>query len=291
LAAWRKTGGEAPLAAYLAGPGSALSGAEAYLCAELGMPVTPLPALRLEGATPDRASELNRFARAIGLALGLTARPRSMNLRQGVLAYERGFGFLREKIPLLAGIGALVLTSFAFSAWMEFRAIDRQTEVLEEALAAVSLDVIGEAIRDPKMAEDAVSVTASKMDDPMPHVDGFDLMVEISKAVPTEVTHDIEEFDFQKGKATIHGIVKTIPEAQQIATAMQTVRCLENVKIVRTTKVVNEDRQKYVLELDIKCPLPGEEESTEKGEGTPGNGNAPTNEVGASPADNTEDEE
>lgn len=259
LLSWRSLGGSPLEVVYLTGPGATYQGAEAYLSAEVGVQVAPLPTVRADGAPPAVVEKMPRFTRAVGLALGLTRSPRSVNLRQGPLAYERGFGFLREKVPLLAGIGALIFTSFLFSTWMELRTLDQQTEVLEEALATVTTEVVGETIRDPQMAEDAVSVTSSKLDDPMPTIDGFDLMVEISKAVPPDITHDIEELDFQKGKATIHGIVPSIPDAQQIASTLGDVECFRDVKIVRTTKVVNEDRQKYVLEFDVKCPTPDEE--------------------------------
>ena len=36
----------------------------------------------------------------------------------------------------------------------------------------------------------------------MPRMDAFDVMVEISKAIPTSVTHDIEELDMQRGHVT-----------------------------------------------------------------------------------------
>ncbi|MFW5740099.1 MAG: type IV pilus biogenesis protein PilM [Myxococcota bacterium] len=264
LLSWRSLGGEPLQMVYLTGPGATYQGAEAYLSSEIGVEVAPLPAVRSEGAPAELLDKMPRFTRAIGLALGLTRGARSMNLRQGPLAYERGFGFLREKVPLLAGIGALIFTSFLFATWMELRTLGQQTEVLEEALASVTTEVVGEPIRDPGMAEDAVSVTTSKLDDPMPTIDGFDLMVEISKAVPPDVTHDIEEFDYQKGEATIKGIVPTIPDAQQIASTLGDVKCFQDVKIVRTNQVVNEDRQKYVLSFEVKCPVADEKK---KGEG------------------------
>jgi len=264
LLSWRALGGAPVQMVYLTGPGAEYQGAEAYLSSEVGVEVAPLPALRTEGTSPETTAQIPRYTRAIGLALGLGRTPRSMNLRQGPLAYERGYGFLREKVPLLSGIAALIFVSFLFATWMELRTLDQQTEVLEEALASVTVDVIGEPIRDPQMAEDAVSVTTSKLDDPMPTLDGFDLMVEISKAVPPDVVHDIEEFDFQKGKATIHGIVPSIPDAQQIAATLGDAECFQNVKIVRTNKVVNKDRQKYVLEFDVECPAGNDEKKDDE---------------------------
>lgn len=252
--AWRAEGGAQPTAVYLTGPGSAISGAEAYLSAEVGVPVAPLPEIKAEGVTAEKQIEALRCARAIGLALGLQPRPRSLNLRQGPLAFERGYDFLREKIPMLTALAALILASFLFATWMEVRALNKQNAVLQDALASVTTDVLGEEIRDPTQAMDQLTKGASSMDDPMPHMDGFDLMVQISKAVPADVTHDIEELDFQKEHAIIHGIVPSIPDAQQIAATLQNVPCFKNVKIVRTNQVVNENRQKYVLEFDVKCP-------------------------------------
>jgi general secretion pathway protein L len=252
--AFRANGGLPPACIYLAGPGATLTGAEAFLSAELGIPVTPLPTPKLEGLKPEQATDAILYSRALGAALGLTQKPRSFNLRRGVLSYERGYGFLREKVPLLVGLGALIAASFAFSTWLEYRALVKQHEVLEDTLAIVTGNVLGEQVRDPQRALDLVGpAKAGAEDDPMPRMDGFDVMVQISKAVPPDIKHDIEELDFQKGKATIQGIVPSIPDAQSILAALQTVPCFKNVKIVRTNQTVNDTRQKYVMELDVKC--------------------------------------
>jgi general secretion pathway protein L len=91
------------------------------------------------------------------------------------------------------------------------------------------------------------------------------------------MTHDIEELDIQRGHVTVHGIVPTIPDAQQIATTLKTVRCFQDVKIVRTNQELGGDRQKYAMEFDIKCPVEGKD----KDKGAPaGSGSAP---AGSSP--------
>jgi general secretion pathway protein L len=88
----------------------------------------------------------------------------------------------------------------------------------------------------------------------MPHADAFDVMVRISEAIPQSVQHDIEELDVQKGHVVVHGIAGTIPEAQSIASSLQTERCFSDVKITRFNQVVGGERQKYVMEFDLKCP-------------------------------------
>jgi general secretion pathway protein L len=82
------------------------------------------------------------------------------------------------------------------------------------------------------------------------------------------MVHDVEELDVQKGHVVVHGIVGTIPDAQSIAGSLRAERCFADVKITRTTQVIGGDRQKYVLDLDEKCPedVKG---GTKKKEGVP----------------------
>ena len=54
--------------------------------------------------------------------------------------------------------------------------------------------------------------------------------------------------------AVVHGIVGTIPDAQAIAASLRAERCFTDVKITRTNQMVGTDRQKYVMEFDVKCP-------------------------------------
>jgi general secretion pathway protein L len=53
---------------------------------------------------------------------------------------------------------------------------------------------------------------------------------------------------------SVRGIVGSIPDAQQIASTLQEDHCLSDVKLKSTTQAVGSDRQKYVLELDLRCP-------------------------------------
>jgi general secretion pathway protein L len=112
-------------------------------------------------------------------------------------------------------------------------------------------------------------------EDPLPRADAFDVMVQIAQAVPENLAHDIEELDVQRGHVTVHGIVPTIPDSQQISTQLKNVRCFQDVKITRTNQVVGEERQKYVMELDVKCPPEGKEK--------PAAGAAPASSSGGKP--------
>lgn len=256
LAAWRAVGGEPLAGMYLVGGGASAHGAELYLSTELGVTLLPLLPPKLDGMTPEQASMLPRFAKALGLALGLAGRARGLNLRRGALEAERSYPFLREKVPLLAGLGAVVAVSFGFSLIAQLRALDDERAALDAELAAVTHDVLGEETSDKDRARELLETGPGGVDDdPMPRVDGFDVMVQLSRAVPTDVVHDVLDFDLQRGHVNIQGVVPTKRDAEQIAEKMKEHRCFKDVKVPNTTPYGGADsgKQKYTLSFDIKC--------------------------------------
>lgn len=272
LVSWLSHDGEPVETIYLVGGGAELENADAYLAGELQIPVQKLPPLAVE-TTPELAQLVPRFAKAIALAVGLAGRQRDLDLRKGPLAYQRGYGFLKEKVPLLSGLAAAIFISFLFSTWAELRALSRDQEVLSSALASLSRDVLGQ---EATTAEEAVELLEKKKgqdeSDPMPHMDAFDVIVELSKVIPMSVTHDIEELDMQRGHVKINAVVGSTADAQLVAGGMKAHRCFSDVKISKITQVINSDRQKYVLELDVKCPEDSGAKKKKKSETTGGGG-------------------
>jgi general secretion pathway protein L len=256
IAAHRSQGGEPPTRLVLCGGGAYVSGAEAFLSSALELPVEVMPAPAMEMAiAPEHGAALARFAKAIGLALGLGPRSAGLNLRKGPLAFERGFAWVKEKVPLLAGLAAVILVSFLFSAWAQLYSKSKDKAVLEKALSMVTKDVLNEETSSPSRANELLAAQTSLSDeDPLPHADSFDVMVKLSELIPPSMTHDIEELDIQKQHVIVHGIVGSIPDAQAIKTSLESERCFSEPKITRTTAQVGGTAQKYVLEFDIKCP-------------------------------------
>jgi general secretion pathway protein L len=252
IGAFRASGGEPPTRLFLCG--TSASGAETFFAGELGLPVEMLPPVAVD-MTPlaGREAELPLYAMALGLALGLGGR-HSLDLRRGALSYERGFAWVRDKIPVLAGLAAVIVVSFLFSAYAQLYAANKDQTALEAALGVVSGEVLGEETTSAARAQELVSQQSGGAgDDPMPHVDAFDVMVKLSEDISQSTVHDVEELDVQKQHATVHGIVGTIPEAQSIKTSLETERCFKDVNVSRFNKVVGGERQKYVLDIDLRC--------------------------------------
>lgn len=255
LLAWGTHHGGDVEVAYLVGGGAAADGAERFLEHELGVPVRPMPAVQLEGATPELAAAIPRYAKAVALALAAAGRGHDVDLRRGPLAFQRGFGFLKEKAPLLVGLGAATLVSFLFATWAEVRALGRENAVLVDELALQSKQILGEEARDAETALALLEKARGGEEfDPQPMMDAFDVIVEVSKVVPPTVTHDIDEFDMQRGHVKLNGVVGSATEAQAIASELGKHRCVQAAKIAKITQVINSERQKYVLEFDVRCP-------------------------------------
>lgn len=261
LSSWRAAGGAAVDALYLVGGGAAAEGAGTFLGSELGIAVSSLPVTGLEGLSEEQIIEVPKFAKAIGLATGLTARSRTLNLRRGSLAYERGYGFLREKIPLLVALGIVIVVSFIFATLTEMHALSKQRALLEKDLAYITKEILGQEITDSgRVLEMIEQASAASDEDPMPRVDAFDVLVQLAQAVPKDIKHDIEEIDVQRSgpqsapRVSIHGIVPNVQDAENLAEALKKFRCFQDIKIVKKSQQVGGDRQKYHMEFDLKCP-------------------------------------
>lgn len=289
FAAWRASGGRPVGSLVLIGSGAGVQGAEVFLGAALGIPVKPLfapaaapplaaqgidsppvlaaPTLlgkaktvrlkgRLESMRPEDEARLPSFAKAIAIALGTEAKSHALNLRQGPLEVARSYAFLREKLPLLSGLGAVILVSFGFSLVAELRALSSERAILDEQLKATTRETFGEEVTDMVRANELLEKSPAGEEDPFPHTDAFDVMVELSKAVPKDVVHDVAEFDVARGHAVIQGLLPTGSDAQatvdKIAASFKLNPCMRDVKVSKVTQF-GAEKQKYILELDVRC--------------------------------------
>jgi len=178
----------------------------------------------------------------------------------------------------LVGLGGAVAISFAFAVWAELRALGKDLDAATAELEQTTLAAFEKATSDPEEAASLLEQAKNPAEtDPMPKVDAFDVMVDISKAVPVSVVHDIEELDMQRGHVRVQGIVGTTADASLVRDNLSTTRCVSDAKIAKVTQVVNGTRQKYVLEYDVKC-----EEAGKKKTAAPAGSGAPSEE-GAAP--------
>jgi general secretion pathway protein L len=265
LAAWRASGGGLLDTMYISGGGALAPGADVFLSGELGVTVRMLPMPSFEGLSPEQIAQLPRFAKALGLALSLGQRGRHLNLRQGSLKFERGFGFLRDRIPALVALGVVIVLSGVFSMWAELRALGAERDVLEKALFVVAKEVLGEGTADPERVKTLVEQgPGGKDSDPLPPVDAFDVLAQLAESIdPASLKHDLDEVDVQRGspqsvpKVTLHGVVPKVQDAEDLSTLLKQFPCFQEVKVVKTSQQIGGEGQKYHMEFELRCPTPG----------------------------------
>ncbi|MBP9112057.1 MAG: pilus assembly protein PilM, partial [Polyangiaceae bacterium] len=247
-------GGEKPGLYYLVGPGAFISGAEAFLSNELETLTKVLPTLSMENdeamTTRPSDAEAAKYIPALGLALSMIGKNPTYNLRQGALVFERGLDWIRERLPTLVGFGVAMGIAFLVSAGIQMAETSRDRLAYESALGKVTKEVLGREITSAPEATELLTKQVGNLDeDPLPHADAFDVMVELADAVPKSMKHDVESLDVQKGHVKLDGVAPTIPDVETIVTNLQSKRCFQDVKRGRTSQQPNSDRQKYTIEF------------------------------------------
>lgn len=238
---------------FLCGGGSLTPGIDEFLSGNSDVPHTLLSGCELQGVTPELAAQLPTFSRALGVALSLRAGSKDLNLRRGALSYQRGYGFLKEKVALFAGLGAAILLSFVFSAWAESRALEQQNASLTEAMAGLSKQLLEEESSDAEYVQELLDKGLRKEKDPQPETDAFKLVLQLAKHIPLEFEHEVDELDLTRGHVKLRGIVKSTEAAQKIAENLKTEACFKDVKILKISQHQKSERQAYSMEFEIRC--------------------------------------
>lgn len=255
FSAYKSVTGVSPSMVYLVGESAGVLHAETFLAQHLGLPVSQLQ-LTWTGATDEERRAAPEFAKAIGIALAAEGKSKSLNLRQGELALARSFAFLRDKAPLLVGLLLVIMVSFVFKSVAELRAISTERTILDEQLKVTTKSAFGEETLDLGRANELLEKGPGGEEDPFPHVDAFDVMTQLSKAVPSDVEHDVAELDINRGHAVIQGVIPSGGDAQatvdKIAATMREHTCLRDVKVSKISQS-GADKQKYILEMDLRC--------------------------------------
>jgi general secretion pathway protein L len=253
LIAWETTGESRVTQLFLCGGGAAVTGIASFLSEQLALAVSDLPAFEVESVSPEFVLDLPRFSKAVGIALGMRAGFKDLNLRQGDLVYQRGYGFLKQKIPLLGGLGLAVLLSFLFWAWAQGRALTHQNEALTNAVAELAKQILGEETDDVAHINELLDTRGKEEKDPQLELDALDLTVVLANQIPKELEHDIDELELQRGHAKMQGVVNSTEDAQKIAENLKKEHCFKDVTISKITQQVKSSRQKYSMEFEVRC--------------------------------------
>ncbi len=253
--------GSAPIAVALAGGGSRLAGLSELLEAAMRLPVTPLdpPALR----QPIDAERFVLFAKALGLALRAAHKSPRIDLRRGSFAVQADARALRGRVLASAALGLLVVLAWTFSAVSRYVVLKWEAERQTQSLGRITRELLEEEITDFDRAA-ALAKGGGRAADPMPQMDAFAVLDTLSKRIPSEILHDIDELDVQPDRAELRGLVDSLADVDRVFEAISEEPCFPTVNRGKTTRNTNDGRQKYQLDIEIRCPTGDEDAGPSK---------------------------
>ena len=175
----------------LTGGGARLNNIFPWLEDRLGVPVEPLDVGSLPFARVDKVKASMVAGKALSLAL-LQARASehvaTLNFRRGPFAFQGDFQFLRDKLPYLAAMVALVLTAAVAYAVVRNNGLRHELDVQRNQLAEFTQSNLDTRYTNFKKALDRVRSAEVEDDDldaipPMTAIAVFDRLTEVQRTL------------------------------------------------------------------------------------------------------------
>lgn len=270
IAAYRLQGGADPSGVWVVGAVDPSGMLLPWLAGVLERPVELLQLPEVFAANPKQPEpQLDPLLRArFGLALGLVGhtlglpgkgRARHLDLRKGDFVRKRTVGLARLLAPLVAAALAAVFLSWGFSVYAQYTVLKARREVLESELARVSRTYLGEETRSASDARELLEAGHTNPD-PMPQWTALDALIEISRAIPESLQHDVQRLqidlaeDRSEGHFELQGTVASIDDTNVVQDALSHIECFQNLQQSGATTAAADGRRQYRLEADLRCP-------------------------------------
>ena len=218
-----------------------------------------VPSASGKGFDPLEPAMKARFALSVALVGHTMAKGRYIDLRKNEFARKRNVGFIREFAPLLGVAAATVFLAWGFSIYAHYSVLQARREALEAELARVSGTYLGEETHTVADARRLLEEGRAHPD-PMPQWTALDALLEVSNAIPEDITHDVQRMqidlaqDRSEGHFELQGVVGTVDETERIRTALAGIECFQNLQHSGATTPAADGRRQYRLEADVRCP-------------------------------------
>ncbi len=271
MGAYASIGGELPVMAYLAGEEAALMvGIVADACGLPGESIEPLPSGSIEIGPLAGDEALRSAPIAVALAARGLGRAKRLDLRKGALALSGGAQAFRERAPYFIAASAAIVVFWGLSTAARYEALSTERTRLGDTLATVTHEVFGETITDPARARaKARGETGYDDVDPAPPADAYDVIGVLSDKIPPTIRHDVDQLDVNGEHIQLQGLVDTLQDRDHIVESLARYACFPAVRPGRATTNAGDNRQRYTLDIDFRCP---EQQSRSGGHGGSGNG-------------------
>lgn len=256
VGAWVATGGGPVERAYLCG-------LDANWLHEAVVEATRLPAEAVL-PMPNGAISLGPSAGAtafweapvsVALAARGLGRSKRIDLRKGALAVAGGAQVLRERAPYLIAAAVAMVAFWSVASWARYQGLATERTRLQETLRAVTQEVYGEPMEDPDEAmRRARGDTRTDDVDPMPQADAYDVLGVLSQRINETVRHDVEQLDIRGEHVQLQGVVNTLADRDKVVEWLGQYPCFPELRPGRVTTNPGDNRQKYTLDIEFRCP-------------------------------------
>jgi hypothetical protein len=240
-----------------------LCGAEASWSQQPVLEATQLP-VEMVMALPSGAIQIGPSAGEFALwespvpvalaARGL-GRSKRVDLRKGALAVSGGAQVLRERAPYLAAAALAIVGFWGVATWARYQGLAAERTRLQQTLRAVTQEVYGEPVEDPTRAMAMARGDSHRDDvDPMPAADAFDVLGVLSQRINETVRHDVEQLDIRGEHVQMQGVVSTLADRDKVVEWLGAYPCFPELRPGRVTTTPGDNRQKYTLDIEFRCP-------------------------------------
>ncbi|MCP4599954.1 MAG: pilus assembly protein PilM [Proteobacteria bacterium] len=269
------SGGQRVARVFLCGGGGLVDGLDLYLADELGIPVERYePTL---GQVQD--SITTQEASTYGLAYSLALREgvqkaKRIDLRRDQLLFRGDLEFLKRRISWIAACALTVLLSWIFASFAEYTVFADEVDQKKAALAEKTKNLFAKPIFDYKQIADKLGGERTE-EPPIPKKDAFDIVLELSKRIPTSVVHDVDLLEIKPKRVTLRGLVnadlKAEGELNDDGSAIkgdagtdlsptdlikqkleEFEECFTSIRVGKVTAVG--DRRRYQMDIESSCP-------------------------------------
>lgn len=213
------------------------------------------PADTLQAPDPSARA---RFTMAMAVVGHSLLRGKHLDFRKGEFVKKRDLSVLRDFGPILSIATGAIACAFFFSIWARWSVLEDRRAMLEDELARVTEERLGEETRSVERARSLLE-TGRRSADPMPAFTAFDALRAVSDAVPDGVNHDLSRLALElgdgrsEGRIEIQGTVGSVDDAERISRALAEVPCFQDLEMGPATNTAD-GRRSYRIEGDIRCP-------------------------------------
>ncbi len=240
---------------YMVGGASLISGLDAHLTQELGVPVAHLD-LNSEAAEPQNAGALARAALGLSAARSLAgdrASERTVNLRQGPFVYRGKSSYLRSQLRFFAAAAAVLMLLGAGALMAQRADLMAQRDAMRAAVTAESKKLFGKPLYKEKDIVARLTTTDTSSESSIaPKRSAFDLMHELITSIKDDKPFRTRrvEVDAERKLMQIYGYTSTAQEVVKIVSEIEEMECIKEGDVKQDKLQTTKDEVSFELQIN-----------------------------------------